>query len=463
MSPSIRRAVLTLSGLVLSAALVVGGWWLVLRLTAADPLAKYRAKEGEEQGPGVEMTNFEWKVYDKGRLLARAWVGRATVGRDRNQVALFAVTDGKYYAANSDVLFQFRAEEATYYHSMYKLLGQGKTYVSNSDMAVGSGKFDYDAKAGRLEVPGPIQGKLQGGDFKADRLVLLTDNGLFRLLGVKWAGMVAQDGQRRRWRFESLDSTPTQVKGDLTTFGKLRATDGEIIVLASSGEYNRKEDVLVAKGQVRYFGSDANLSCDQVTVYRKERRAVLVGRVDMLVKAKGSSAPEEVEIPPLEPIVPDEIAKQRPPAPPADSDQKRVQDQVRTGKNIRDYPMAVTAQKIEYWYAKGQRRAVITGSPQARQELGLDGWRRVWAHEAYYDGERERLRLVSRQGQRDVRLINSLGDDLTALEVEVSTEEGVDELTAKGLQGEMAIDEDELPPRSNRGSEPPVRGPIGDR
>jgi lipopolysaccharide export system protein LptA len=461
MSPSTEQALLRLSGLALSVAAIAGGSWLVTQVTSADPLAEYRAGVGVDAGPGVEMTNFEWKVYDGGRLVARAQVGRATVGRDRNLVRLFAVSDGRYYAADSRELFMFRADEATYSHSLYRLLGRSKTYVSNSDMSIGAKEFDYDVKAGVLVVPGPVQGRLQGGDFKAGRVVLLVEDGLFKATQVKWAGMVAQDGQRRRWKFESLDSTPTQVKGDVTTFGKLRATDGEVIVVADSGEYNRKEDVLVAKGQVRYFGSDANVACDQVTVYRKERRAVLTGRVDMLIKPKGAAMPEETEIPPLEPLVPDDVAKARPPAPPPEDDRKRAQETLRSGRNIRDYPIAVTAHRIEYWYAKGQRRAVISGSPQARQELGVDGWRRVWAHEAFYDGETERLRLTSRQGRRDVRMINSLGDDLTALEIEVSTQEGVDDLTAKGLQGEMAIDEDELPPRPERRTGPPLTGPIG--
>lgn len=432
---------------VLGAAVAVGAWQGLNRLVSADPLARFREPEGAKEA--VQMTDFDWSAYDKGRLVAKARVGRLEAGRDRDEVRLFAVTDGRYYAAN-DREFGFQAKSAVYVDPTGTLLGQDGARVWDERMDVSAPAFRYEAKPNRLLVPGKVVGKLHGGDVKADSLSYELGSGLLTLGAVVWQGQVeGQESRRRPWRFETPPDSKSTVRGGISTFEKVRATDGEVIVKAERAVYDRDKDVLTATGRVQYFGTDANLTCDQVVVYRKERRAVLTGNVDMLIKAENDRKLEEIEIPPLIPIVPEELKQGRPPAPPPERPSADQERRVRDGETIRDYPTTVTAQRIEYWYGKGQRRALVSGNPQARQQLAMDEWRVVWAERGDWDGERDLLKLFSSGADKPVRMRNSLGDDYRAKEVTVSTKEGDDTVDAVGLTADLTVDEDELP---NRGS-----------
>ncbi|MCW5937328.1 MAG: hypothetical protein KIT11_08485 [Fimbriimonadaceae bacterium] len=462
MSRSSRSLALNGIAVVAGVGFAVGGWWAVQRIIAVDPLAEYKRELDLESLPGVEMRDFVWKVYDdKGRILARAHVDRAEVGRDRSKVELFAVTDGRYWAT-ADEQFAFEATTATYFNDAGKLTGEQKSKVRNASLDLSAKTFTFEPEKGTLTVPGEIVGKLHGGEVKARDLEYLTKDRSMTVYALTWSGMLAQDGDRRRWTFTPLDSkkSKTTIRGAVSVFeGRYRATDGEVIVLADRTEYDRDKDVLTAKGNIEYFGTDANMRCNDVVVFRKERRAVMTGAVDMLIKPKSTPKPVEETIPPLEPIVPAAIAQQNPPAPPTSDERREIEKQIRTGKNVREYPIAVTADRVEYWYEKGKRRAVVTGSPQARQELGANAWRFAWATVVRYDAESERLRLEGGKGRSEVRMLNSLGDDVYAEWIEVSTKEGVDEMDASGLHGEIAVDESELP--EGRQTSPPAGGGTG--
>jgi hypothetical protein len=261
------------------------------------------------------------------------------------------------------------------------------------------------------------------------------------------------------WKFETKGVS--SFKGDLQVFPEGEATDGEIIVKAQLLERNIKTDVVTATGRVFYFSEKANLVCDKAVIYRKEKRAVLTGNVDMLVKPEDARKLAVEEIPPFRPMVPDEVAKGRPSPPSVQKSeaQKALDDEVRSSGTGRKYPVSVTAGKIEYWYAEGQRRAVITGAPQAMQQLAGERWRYVWAVRAEYDGEKERLKMLASDGKDDLRMKTSLGDDVTARWIDLSTKEDEDDWSALGLKGDLYPDEDEIPKTNN--PPPPLRGPIG--
>jgi lipopolysaccharide export system protein LptA len=219
-----------------------------------------------------------------------------------------------------------------------------------------------------------------------------------------------------------------------------------VIIKANQVERNVKTDVVVATGNVSYFSKKVNLLCDKVTIYRKEKRAVLEGNVSMLIKPEDQEKLEEVALAPLRPIVPEEIANSRPAPPTEKSDQeKQLDDEVRSNQNRRKYPVQVLAAKIEYWYGEGSRRADITGAPQARQELPAGRWRQVWAYKAHYDGEKETLRLDSSPGHKETRIMTSLGDDIHANWFEVSTKEEDDAWSAEALDGIFVPDDNEIP------------------
>ena len=122
------------------------------------------------------------------------------------------------------------------------------------------------------------------------------------------------------------------------------------------------------------------MACDKVVVYRKDKRAVLSGNVRMLIKPKDEMEKQvkadRGEIPVFHPQVPAEVAASAPLQGQSQED-KDLDEEVRSGKTTRKYPTVVLATNIEYWYAKGNRHAIITGNPQATQSLAENRWRRV--------------------------------------------------------------------------------------
>jgi hypothetical protein len=200
---------------------------------------------------------------------------------------------------------------------------------------------------------------------------------------------------------------------------------------------------------------------------------VLTGNVFLLAKPKEevpNYKPTEEELPPFKPMVPDEVKANRPPAPESgpSPDEKKLDDKLRDGGSLRDYPLVITGNEVEYWYRKGERRATIRGNPQARQDIPGGRWRHVWSYEAYYDGEKESLRAVSKAGERTVRIKNSLGDDLTGLSVTLSTKEGDSQYSGEKLKGTVTADAEDDPreksgdkPGAKKGDPPPAKSGGG--
>ena len=94
----------------------------------------------------------------------------------------------------------------------------------------------------------------------------------------------------------------------------------------------------------------------------------------------------------------------------------------------------------------------------------------MWAFQGYYDGEKETLKMDSRPGTTDTRSMTSVGDDIVADEVLVSTKEDDEDLEAKGVKGKIygKPDEDEgggakkpdpiKPGKSGGGLSGPIKG-----
>jgi hypothetical protein len=174
----------------------------------------------------------------------------------------------------------------------------------------------------------------------------------------------------------------------------------------------------------------------------------------MLVKPKDKQEEpaKETELTPLPPAVPDSISATRPPAPDDDVTKKK-EDEIRSMKNLRSYPLVVLAPKIEYWYKKGERRTIISGSPQARQDMPENGWRYVWSDHANYDGEKESLSLFSAPGKQDVILKNSVGDELYGESGVLSTKEDDDSYSFKKGRAKMPTrGDDDIPGSDKKGN-----------
>lgn len=472
-------------GLILSlGAIGLVAWSTVKlqRIATIDPFSGIRKsvmdpKTGEQIT--IEMGDVTVRFYEGRKLRGQARVGRLGITQDRRSLNCFAVTDGVYYTDNGDP-FRFSATEGLWSQDSKVFEGSGAARVWAKDLDLKVDNFRYDQILKKVDVPGAIKGKLSGGDIQAGGFwYQLTDNAFF-LGKTTWMGQMDQtaDPSKKgpsRWTIKA-DSTQRASKSDVEVSKNAWATDGDVILKANTIERNVKTDVIVATGKCSYYSKKANLICDKVTVFRKEKRAILEGNVSMLIKPEDQEKLEETELAPLKPVVPEEIAALRPPEPTGKSDQdKALDEEVRSNNNRRKYPVQILAAKIEYWYAEGQRRADITGSPQAKQDMPGGRWRQVWAFKAHYDEEKETLKLESSGGPtKETRIMTSLGDDIRAKWFEVSTKEDDDAWSAEGLDGIFVPDDNEIPkaPGSDKdkgksggggvSSPPPgMQGPIG--
>ncbi|MBX3111274.1 MAG: hypothetical protein KF857_04630 [Fimbriimonadaceae bacterium] len=463
MSPFSNRSVRFAAGAAVMAGAAWACWWGTVRLFSVDPFADFRPANTPEQG--IELGAFQLRSFIGGRLVAYASVKEATARRDRSILDLVGLTDGKLTSDSGDV-YNFSATTATYGTFNKSLTAESGARIWNEHLDLGVPRFSYDGTSRVLRVDGAVSGRLEDGAMVAAGVTLDLAKQELLVNTFDWQGQAAASGQgRQEWKIKGEKSHLTN---DLWTSQNARAESSDTIAYGKSLSLDRKNDVLTITGDVRYYGTDANMTCDKVTIYRKEGRSVLEGNVHMLVKPETDNKPVEVQIPPLAPVVPESISQSRPPAPATDAG-KSQEDAVRDRENLRQYPAAVVADRIEYWYKKGSRRAVITGNPQARQELPGNHWRMVWANEAFYDGEKDRLKLVSREGKKDARIKNSLGDDLQCVDVLVSTKKGDDMMEASEPEGVVTVRDDETPEKPGGGSgggttggaPPSVTGPIG--
>lgn len=447
MSRSARPWIRPLALLLGAIGVVAMGWVSLVQILHVDAFAKFQGEPvpyGAEVG--VTMTDFSMKAYEKGRLAALADVDKVEVRRDRSLFEMSGVRDGLMIDKEGNEL-QFDMPDATYHYFRNRLTSEAGAHIKNDDFDINSDRFVYQESNSTLQVDGGVKGTLAGGKVQALSVTINTATREVSGRDLHWIGEIddpVQDGQRKQWDIVG-ESWKTSSDGKTQTYTKARATDGEVIVIADTVEYTKDTDVLVAKGNVKYFGVDANMLCDEATVFRKERRSVFAGTVRMVVKSEDDEKVVEGEFPTIERVTPESLKTN-----PQGATQEQV-DRMRDADNLRKYPIKVIADRIEYWYKKGERRATITGSPFARQDL-QDGWRHAWANEAFYDGEKETLTMKSRAGQLDARVIMSIGDDYRALDVTISTKEGDKSFSGHNVKATVFVDDDEVPTRTGGGT-----------
>lgn len=412
-----------------------------------DPLAQFRAPRTSEypDSLGLRLSNVRVRRYVGKRVEVQFVVSGVDVEKNRNVFALTGIHDGLYRHPKGE--FRFAAGSGRYngYGSLLNL--EGRVTVRSKDFDLASQKLEYNGQTKKLTVANRVSGTAFGGVVRADRVGYDVEKEIFTSGPSMWRGKIparylAQAGaagtKRSEWKVEGAT-----FRGDKVSlyYSDATASDGEIIVKAPKVTIDRKTDVLVATGGVRYYSGRANFVSDKATVVRKEKRAILEGNVRMLVKPKSQEAagPKVEEIPPYKALPPEKVVAGKDLPLPADI------DRVRSGKSVRDYPLVMVGTKVDYTYAKGSRVAIVTGSPQARQELGSGAWRQVWTNTARYDAENEILRLNGTKGKGDAHLKNSIGDDLIANWFELSTAEGEDEYTGEGIRGVVTTTDEDAP------------------
>jgi hypothetical protein len=429
----------------------VGIYRFSARVLKQDPLDPYKKKLPDElpDAIAIRSTDSEFNHYDEGKPKTSCKVRTIEVAQNRQMYNFTGISDGKLEWKGA--VYQFQAEHGTWNGFIKKLALHGSLKFKGKKFDLTSDEFNYDENRRQFTVPKDVVGTAFGGKLQAVNFTYSLDKESYTSGKGKWTGILPEEvtsevpvqAKKTVWSFEFLTS---DAKGDVTFYVDGRATDGEIIIKAPKMEFNKKTDVLTATGGVHYFGTKANLIADKIVVYRKEKRAMLTGHVTMLVKPKDKQEEpaKETELSPLPPAVPDSIASTRPPAPDTEASKKK-EDEIRSTKNLRQYPLVVLAPAIEYFYKKGERHAIISGNPQARQDLPENEWRYVWADNALYDGEKELLSLFSAKDKRDVIMKNSVGDELYARSGVLSTKEDDDTASFKDGRGKMPTHDEDFP------------------
>lgn len=462
----INQTLFTLVGVGALALLGVG----INRVIQSDPFAEFRenTRKAEAEAPGVIMINTTLRGFQEGKLVMSAESDRVEVSRDRNIYTATHLKKG-IFKENDKISWEFIADRGIWQDQVKTLALDGDIRAWNKEIDLKLKRLEYNNLSQDMTIPEEVTGKFYQGNIQASTLKLNLKTDKWSVGRVMWVGLLPSNAdvpvpqsKNNPWTLTS-DEPASGEKGHFTLF-KATATNGEVEIRADKIEkFDATPDqpeVLIATGNVRYFGVDANMLCDRVTIFRKERRAVLEGKVNMLIKPESDKGLKPVPLEPMRPVVPEEIATDRQGPPPS----KPSTDELRSLENRRKYPVRVLADRIEYWYAKGQRRAVATGAPQARQELPEGQWRMAWAPRAEWDGENDRLKLLGKAKQREVRATFSDGTQLKAETFTISTAKDSEAWSATMPQATGTIDEEDLPGTgsgSGGGNAPPVSGPIG--
>ena len=476
------RQKLIRNGVILGLVLVGAGLGVgyVGHLIHADPFARFGKVNPGAGSIMATLKDVDLKQYHKDQLIGQAHVGEVDLKNDQSTFDLQRVYNGVIYSDQGKI--DFNADSATWDANALRLMVNSGANVSNKDFDLAVPSFTVDQRTGALSIPKEIHGRFFGGDISATKFLYNVNTGNGTVGPSTWVGkpkLQEETGQDTPTKWTFLSNGGAFSKAGIDVWHSAMATDGEVVVQGDTIERNEKTDVITATGNCLYFSKKTDMACDKVVVYRKDKRAVLSGNVRMLVKPKDSMErelkPDKGEIPPFKPVVPESVAASNPPAPGETQQDKDEDDEVRSGKTTRKYPAAILAAQVEYWYAKGNRHAIITGSPQATQQLAGDRWRKVWATKGTYDGEKDLIRLIGTDNKPDVIMKNSIGDDVRAQWFEFSSQEGNEDWNAYGLQGSVMSDNSEdqsgNPPATTPSKAPgtpaptptPVKNPPADQ
>lgn len=472
-----RRSVRLVSNLLLlSAAIAVAPTGIrKLRVYLGQDAFADLKKPASTEPVGIRMEGVRFRQYSGMKLITYADAKRIDVSRDRRNTKMFGIRDGLY--RDGDRVFRYQANHADWDSSWKILKVSGGVRVTNADLNLRAEGVKFESRKKQLTAFGNIKGTVAKGDFVGMNLLYNTKSEAYSIGPVSWTGKLpakliqdAPDGVKQRvWNFKAEKTeSPGNKKPRINKYFDAIATDGEVIVIAAKIEHNRETDEILATGdekspRVQYFSAKSNMIANRALVYRKERRAIFTGDVIMLVKPKKdqNEKPKVEPLPAYQPMVPDQVKAEpgKLKAKPKEQ-QEKTGDDLRSTKNLRDFPLVMASAKIEYWYAKGSRRAVITGDPQGRQELPESEWRHLWTNVAFYDGELETLKLVSTQGRKDTRMKNSIGDDVVATWLLMSTNEEDERFTGAQIEGDFADLGNADDPR-NETKTPPTTPPGG--
>ena len=437
------------------------------------------------------------KSWVGNKLVSTAHVGTIDVRSDLQYLKFANITQGDYESGK--LSFRYKAASGNVNMNAQTCEATGPVEVTNKNFDLVSRNFNYSLLNKNLVVPGYAEGKLYGGYLKANRIIYSLKSGKMQTGPLSWDGniqkfsglsaLISQKGnadvQEHAWHFNAPGGMTSYDVGKDHVMKLLNctATDGRIIVSAPTVVFNQTTDVVHCFGSIHYYSPKVNLTCDTATIFRKKKEAILTGKVVFYIKPKDEETVDPTMVMPrFEPLKPGDVSAKIPPSPMISSatppsasgktqvtksginskpkgsptanhtkasgtetpqEKRKLDDELRSKTSIRRYPVVVFAQNIDYIYQKGKRHALITGSPQAQQELQGNRWRRIWGVTGYYDGEANTLKLMGSKTQ-PVIYVDSLGDAGNTNWLTLSTLEGNDTMEAAGMTGQLESENPDL-------------------
>lgn len=423
-----------LAAVVLLPVLFAGAKWLA----SFDPFARFSGDYANPFGRniGSYMENVSVSVLSGKGKVASFDAKRLLIRRDKQFMQLELISNGAIYDKGKKAA-DFKAALASYDARQELIQIAGGADVSSKEFTFTTPALAINKKRSTLFADSGITGKYRSGDIQAKTLLMDFDGGRTVATEVSWKGPVevqqknTRNVQFRARKFEQFTNP------DRTVYTDAEATDQDAMMRAKTITYDHENEVITMEGDCEYFGPDAIISAPKVVVYRSQKKVLASGAVRMFVKPEKQKGVLSAEpLPPAEPVLPPGL-KQPPAA--ASQQQEDIERELRSGKNARKYPVVVTCTKLEYTYAKGNKKAVLTGSPKARQEMRAGSWREIAAPTVIYEEEKELLTLLSGAGGRDVKMTNSAGDHYTAEQIVISTTEGNERLSGTRIEGVMKV------------------------
>ena len=407
-----------------SAVVAVGLAWK--RYGRLDPYSSV-TKKSRPSNPAtsIQAGDVTIRHYENGKLVAKADAKGLTMDQSRSGIVLDKIKNGLMQTKQGPM--QFAAGTGVLRPDLKMVDVSNGVRVKGADFDVTSSMASINGRKGELVVPKSLFGKIAGkGDFNASSLVHRPNTSYTLIKDPHYRGKLPDSVElpaARQDRVWDMKGDTAEQKGTQWVYTDARASDGEVIVMAPTIEQNTKTDVITATGRATYRSAKADMIADKVVVYRKEGRAEFFGNVVMLVRPKRDwekPLPKDEEgLKPLAVNLPGEPAQGPSPA------EKQRDEDLRSGKTIRDYPLNMKADTMTYWYRKGQRHGIAKGSDATAYQKFEDGrwWRQVTAPEAHYDAEKDMLDLLGDTSKRQVRMKNSIGDDVQAIAATMSTKE----------------------------------------
>jgi hypothetical protein len=461
-----KKGITVVRNVALGAAFVFGGpfaYHAIATFVASDPFIGLFRKTGKamDDSIGIHMESVELRDYHGAKLASSAIAGRVDIRKDRQAATLYNVRNGIYQGDKGP--YRYSAKTAVWNFQTKLITINGGVSVKNKDLDLDANAVTFDDRTKHLHVEGDVTGTIFKGKIVAAAFNYNMDSGAADAGPVEWVGQVAlspQDEEKatpRKWDIKGSHFKSLGNNSDTMIYDNATATDGDLIVVAPIVQQNKKTDVLTASGGIEYYSGKTDIKADSCVVYRKDKRVVLSGHVLMYVKPKTQEddPPKVEKLPEFKPVTPDQVVATTDNKPLTKDEAKEKEDEIRSSKNFRDFPLVVASERIEYFYAKGSRHAIITGAPQARQQLKGDEWRHVWSRSSFYDGEKETLKLISGEKSKEAKMKNSLGDTMENEYLIVSTKEDDDSIEGGDGSATLYSSQDEIP-KDKKTTPPPT-------